>query len=132
MVRIFSNVSLSWPKVQALKVVAPKHPGYIMNLHLYRLTSSKPILGLHTYSSLNLLHKHRRYQCYNKFGLSNTVIYGNTSYTLFDRTHYVMTIYLPSSMEEGDIIAIEDHLTPKQQEVFLPGLFFPMKEPNAS
>jgi len=43
-----------------------------------------------------------------------------------------MSVYLPSIIKEGDIIVIEDHMTKKQQEVFLPGLFFPIKEPNAS
>jgi hypothetical protein len=122
MVLVFSNRSLRWPEVQVIKRVAAHYPGYVMNLYLYQIKSHNKNL-LHTYSPLNVLEQRRIYYMYPTFGFPKRQTYDIVPYTVSHQQESA-TIYLPSSAKEGDVIAVEDIHGPKQQEIFLPGIFF--------
>ena len=121
MVRVFSNRSLRWPEVQVIKQVAAYYPAYVMNLYLYQIKSHNNIL--HTYCPLNVLEQRRIYYMYPTFGFPKHQTYDIVPYTV-SHQYKATTIYLPCWAKEGDVIAIEDIHGLKQQEIFLPGIFF--------
>jgi hypothetical protein len=122
MVRVFSNVSLRWHEIQVIKRVAAIYPGYAMNLYLYQVNPYNKSL-LHTLSPMAVLEQRRIYYMYPTFGFPKRKTYDIIPYTI-SQQHESATIYLPSSAKEGDVIAVEDWNAPKQQEIFLPGIFF--------
>jgi hypothetical protein len=122
MVRVFSNRSLRWPEVQVIKRVASTYPGYAMNLYLYQIKSHDKNL-LHTHSPVTILEQRRIYYMYSTFGFPKRQTYDIVPYTVRYQQESA-TIYLPSLVKEGDIIAVEDIHAPKQMEIFLPGIFF--------
>ena len=70
-----------------------------------------------------ILEQRRIYYMYSTFGFPKRQTYDIVPYTVRYQQESA-TIYLPSLVKEGDIIAVEDIHAPKQMEIFLPGIFF--------
>jgi hypothetical protein len=120
MVRIFSNIPLHWSQLPVVRLVGKRYPGNVMNLHLFHIKHRKPI-HIESHSPLHILQKKHIYYSYHLF-------YGKHIHVANDIQPCVSSsdqpIYLPSMVEKGDIIAVEDHQTQKERELFLPGLLF--------
>lgn len=122
--RIFSNIHLHWTKVQVITCVARRYPGYVMGIYLYRIKDTIPTTRLETHAPLDLLRENRLYYCYHRIGFrQGTQFPTNSMYKVFLPNEGCAEIYLPYSISSEDVIAVQDHIHPKPQEVFLPGIF---------